>query len=275
MSLHPSLDTYVISLVHRQDRRAWITSQAKALGLQLAFFDAVNASGAQSGTFSRFADKGPLGAFGRGDKACTLSHLRAMEQFLSGSKSHGLILEDDARLAPDLADWLADLSWLPDDADLIKLEVFAQSNLTLLLGRQAHSHLGRDIRLLLSRHCGGAGYIVSRSAAERIVSAPGQIAMPIDHLLFNANISRIARSMRIFQISPALVLQDPNAGASEIQPMRAPPPQRLAYYKRELRRGWDEISRLPQQLGAFLMGRAQLIEVSWTGEVDPAVTKTN
>lgn len=68
------------------------------------------------------ATRGPLGAMGIGDRACTVSHTLAWQEFLSGSASHALFLEDDVWLAGDITTTLSDTGWIPPGHGLIKLE---------------------------------------------------------------------------------------------------------------------------------------------------------
>lgn len=264
-----ALDLYVINLDHRSDRRSWMTSQADRLGLTLSFFSAVNGTkNPEALQSNRFATSGPLGRFGPGDMACTLSHLKLYESFLNSGKSHCAVFEDDAQLADDLANWVWDISWIPADADLVKFEVFVQRGLMVLLGRPVLKHLSRSLHPILSRHTGGAGYIISRTAAQRVLDHREPINVPIDHLLFNANISPLARGFTAYQIVPALVYQNEEAGTSDLIVQRGEPMSATSYWLRELRRAYHEISRLPVQLWMLATQGARLKDIPWQSKAD-------
>ncbi len=266
-SLAEGLDLYVVSLSHRLDRRSWMSAQAEKIGLPIRFFDAVNGAETAPEDFAqRFDNHGPLGEFGAGDMACTLSHLQICEQFLESTSTHCVVLEDDALMAADLPDWLSDLSWFPRDADIVKLEAGTQKGLVVLLGRTKQSHLGRDLRPLLSRHTGAAGYIINRNAARKILGHLLHIDMPIDHFLFNQNISPIAADLGIYQIEPALVQQDEAAGVSDLHALRKTDMPKSDRWLRDVRRGWAEVSRLPQQVLAMLIKGARLVKIEWVSQ---------
>jgi glycosyl transferase family 25 len=101
----------------------------------------------------------------RADIGCYLSHYRALEAFLEQNKLFGLIFEDDAAIP---ADFVEKVSFALDDAtawDLLKLHARHPGPLIL---RRAYRN---DVTLcsFLVRHAGGAAYIVSRTAAEKML----------------------------------------------------------------------------------------------------------
>ena len=254
-----NLFTAVINVPSRSDRRDLIAAQAKTLGIDLPFFDAVTPATAPDGAMERFTENGPLGRLGEGDKACTLSHLAAIDAFLASSADVALILEDDAQLATDLPAWLADLSWIPSDADLVKLEAFEQKGLVVLLGKPILERFGRHLSQLLSRHTGGAGYLITRSAAERVLATRNPLRVPIDHMLFNANVSALAADLKSYQVYPALVRQQKTKGGSDLRrPRNAVDEPGWAHVRREIVRGWYEIRCLPRQLGNAVFSGARL-----------------
>lgn len=247
-------------------------AQAERLGLVFLFDPAIEAGRLpdQTGNYI-LCDTGPLGHFGVGDQACTLSHIAALESFLDSPQSCCLMLEDDARLAEDASAWLGDLDWVPEDADVVKLEAFQQKGLVVLLGKSEHRHLARNVKRLLSRHTGAAGYLLTRKAAEKILNRLHRIDMPIDHLLFNLNISPLAKTLCTYQVLPALIRQDPSAGGSDIAPLRIAPTNRFALAARELRRGMQDVSSLPAQLVQLIARRATLTSIDWVDECIQAV----
>ncbi|MEM1344305.1 MAG: glycosyltransferase family 25 protein [Pseudomonadota bacterium] len=235
----------VVSLAARADRRATMAAHLADIGLEAGFHDAVDARTAPATALDSVATRGPWGRIHPHDRACTASHFAAMAAFLKTPARHCLILEDDVFVSPDLPQWLADLSWWPSDADLIKLECWRARRLKLVVGPAVAEPHGRRLHRLHSRHSGGAGYLLSRPAAERILAArPARL--PIDHLLFNLNASPLARALTTYQVLPALVRQgnEPPAQAQPRLKTRIPWPE---YALQETRRGLLEIARLPRQ----------------------------
>ncbi len=82
----------------------------------------------------RFSTDGPLGPIPKGDKCCTLSHMRAWRAFLASGESHGLILEDDVAVDPQGAPMLRDAGWIPPSVGLLKIEHYGPENQRVLLG---------------------------------------------------------------------------------------------------------------------------------------------
>lgn len=235
------------------------------IGMEVRYFTAVDAATTTDQTFAAtFAATGPLGALGRGDMACTLSHFALLEAFLETDADYALALEDDAVLAADLPRWLSDVSWVPEDADIVKLERFEAAGLVVLLAPERARHLGRRISRILSRHSGTAGYLITRAAARRVLDAAHQVALPIDHFLFNANASPLAATLTLYQIEPALVRQKMAEISSDVAPLRRD--RALvgwAKKRRDLKRGYYEIRRLPVQVWQMLARGARLRAIDW------------
>lgn len=58
----------------------------------------------------------------RFEKACFLSHRKALETILAGTEPYGCVLEDDVLLNRDFPDFVRDKAWIPPAANLIKIE---------------------------------------------------------------------------------------------------------------------------------------------------------
>ncbi|MBX2804989.1 MAG: glycosyltransferase family 25 protein [Hyphomicrobiales bacterium] len=265
-SLNQRLELRIISLSRAVERREHMVEEFAKAGLEAKFFDAVDASKADSEFFSEtFRRYGRWGMLRMHDMACTLSHLNALKQFLAGNADYCLILEDDVFVSPDLKSWIEDLSWWPTDADVVKIEKWRNNSTRILLGKIKTKHRGRVLRQLQSRHMGCAGYIASRKAATHITSYK-HVDLPIDHLIFNVNASPISKKLKIYQVNPALIRQGN-------EPERASPnsyvktkevrEKGFQYIKREIRRGFYEINRLHLQIASLVFHHGVLIKPSW------------
>lgn len=256
---------YVINLDSRQDRWEKLAGQLDALGLDYRRVAAVDGTTISDEELARhFPRKGPLGQLGRGDMACTLSHFRAMRVFLESDKRLALVLEDDVVLAQDLPEIVHSFEWWPSRASLIKLETYLTRDLFVLLGPQVGTTpSGRPIRPLLSRHTGAAGYLIDRSAAQVLIDLP-TVDVPIDHLLFNPNVSAIARTLSPMQVEPGMVRQRRNEFGSDIGWLRAQVrPTGFRYWWRETIRGMYEIRRLHLQAFEFAFRKARLVKPTY------------
>lgn len=204
-----AIPAYVVNLARAQDRRALMSALFQARGLRVEWIAAVDARspvGNEAELLAAMPSWGPWGEVHGHAKGCTLSHFKAFEALVASGASHGLILEDDVFLAEDIAEWLASTDWIPADADVVKLERWRDDRLLVLMGPVSAHRQGRGLRRLYSKHSGTAGFIISAVFAARVLAMP-RPKVPIDHLLFNPNVSALARASTVYQLLPALVEQ--------------------------------------------------------------------
>ncbi|MGB5559669.1 MAG: glycosyltransferase family 25 protein [Paracoccaceae bacterium] len=258
-STAPAVYTAVVNLARATDRRAIMQAQFDRLGMNAEFIPAVDASDPeQAPLLDTMPPAGPWGRLGLHDKACTLSHIATLRHFLTRKEPFCLMLEDDVFLSAELPHWIADMSWWPADAELVKIERWRDDRLVLVLGKAERHHAGRRLTRLYSRHSGSAGYFVTRAAARRIVNHQ-PVNVPADHLLFNVNISPLARSLIRYQLAPALVVQGNEPKGKKGTRVRVPENKAL----RELIRAWHEIKVIPAHLWQLAIGRTRLAKVTW------------
>ncbi|MBF9033462.1 hypothetical protein HKCCE2091_04360 [Rhodobacterales bacterium HKCCE2091] len=259
-----AIPAYVINLARRPDRLERIAEHLSSRNIHFETVIACDATEAAPEILDAvIPEGGPLGALGQGDRACTVSHTYAWKAFLRSGAGYGLILEDDVWLSEDVSECLGRTDWIP--SDLIKLEKFGDGASKLLLGAEVgRTPTGRSIRPLLSRHAGGGAYILSREAAEEALKWRGSFQVPVDHALFNANVSPLARRLRPAMVVPAMATQRQWAYNSDIAKHgKAARPKGLALKWRKLKRAWFEVNRAPQQALVLATGRARVEAVEF------------
>jgi glycosyl transferase family 25 len=238
----------------------------RAAGLELARVEALDAATADADALDGwFAASGPLGEIPKGDKACLLSHRAAWERFVASGDDHAAFLEDDVVLSRGAGALLADDGWIPRGVAVVKLEHYGPPGQRVLL--KDLRRVGADFRLgrMLSRHTGGAAYILSRGAAE-ILLREMRFNLPVDHLLFNPNNSKLFAGLSPWQLLPAIARQDQfDAGQrrekSDIERTRVGLRKLSpAYVKRELVRFGYDLKLVPRQVAA-LAGGARFVAV--------------
>lgn len=252
---------YLINLARRPDRLAAMTAQAQALRLGLDRVEAVDARVADLGAMDRWfaaapgERKAPLGEIPQGDKACLLSHRAAWQMFLSTGDAHAVFLEDDVRLSASAGALLVSDNWIPAGVDVVKLEHYGPPGQRVLLSDLRT--VGEDFGLgrMLSRHTGAAAYILSRTAAETLLEETC-FDLPVDHLIFNPNNSRLFAKLAPWQLMPAIARQQEFVGEkSDIEgTRRGLRAFGWTYVKRELVRFGYDLRLLPQQVAALLKG---------------------
>lgn len=135
---------------------------------------------------------------------CFLSHRKCLEIIANGEDSFAAVFEDDIILSHEAQKVLSDSSWIPPDADIIKIETFN----TVILLDVSSKIKNSDFRYarLLSKHLCAGGYIVSREAAKHMLAFMDVISVPIDNLIFDPAYEMFA-DMKIYQVFPAVCKQ--------------------------------------------------------------------
>jgi len=254
------MQVFLINLNRRHDRLSAMTAQLARLGLAATRIPAIDADDVSAAWLAQFFHaSGPLGAIPKGDQCCSLSHRRAWAAFLSSGAPYATVLEDDVVLGNNAALLLRRTDWIAGVA-LVKLEHFGPQGQRVLVGDPTDIGGGHSIAPILSRHTGAAAYVISRAAAIRLL-AIDRWDVPVDHLMFNPNVSPLARELKPFQLLPAIARQ--RADASDIKPWRlADRHFGTKLVKREIVRFYYEFRLLPQQIAAVLAGEAHLARVA-------------
>jgi glycosyl transferase, family 25 len=257
-----AIPVYVINLDRRPDRRAFMAGQLAGMALDWTRIPALDAATAPEDLIAgEVAACGHLIPMGRGSRCNACNHFAIMRRLVAGDAPAALVLEDDIELSPDLPAFLRSAGWLPPRTGLVRFEKWSRRRTSKLLGPPlATSPVpGRSIRRLHSRIGGSGCYIVTRAAAARILEGKGVLRHPIDHLLFNLNLSPLAREVGVAMVVPALARQALDRFASDIAPARRVQTKSLAG---RLRRGLSEVALLPRQLAAVAVEGARLVPVA-------------
>ncbi|WP_299937515.1 glycosyltransferase family 25 protein [uncultured Nitratireductor sp.] len=131
---------------------------------------------------------------------CFLSHRKIWERMVSEEIPVAFIVEDDVELSPDLPMLLDEQRWLPNGDFVVKLDTTDMRAALKKTGLKAPSQ--RDLMELHGRHCGTGGYLLSNTAARRLIDLSKTLTMPVDLFLFDAKQDRAA-DISIFQMIPA------------------------------------------------------------------------
>jgi glycosyl transferase family 25 len=206
-----AVETIVINLQRRPDRREDIGGRLSRSGITHGFLAAVDArttpAEVLARTFPRPARSYPPLA---GEMACALSHRAAWDQFLSGSARALCVLEDDVRFGPSLAGLLADDRWITPELGIAKLDLNAHRQ-SAILASPAGTALpvtGLTVWRLWSRRLGGGGYIAHRDVISRLRARLEMMSAPMDHHLFNPAHAPLWSSPGVHVILPAPVWHD-------------------------------------------------------------------
>lgn len=194
---------HFINLDRATARRSYMEGEIARLGLAVTRMAAVDGSVLDDTTYARLHPQAAMHQMAKAEVACFLSH-RACWQIISESPSRfGAVFEDDIAFADDVGRFLMQDDWLPEGADLIKIETTSRM---VMLGRQQRNVQGRSLALLTSRHLGGGGYILSKAMAGRLLDAAQNITLPVDYALFDPAMALCA-DVPVWQLTPAICVQ--------------------------------------------------------------------
>ncbi len=259
-----AIPVFVINLDRRPDRRDFMARQLDGMGVEWVRIPALDAKTVSDERLAEdVALSGHLIPMGRGSQCNACNHFTIMRHLVASGAPAALVLEDDMELSPDVAGFLRDADWLPDGAGIIRLEKWSRRASSKLLGPPiGRSPVeGRTIRKLYSRIGGSGAYIITAGAAQRILDGKGILRHPIDHLLFNLNISPLAREVGVAMVLPALARQEWSGLASDISRDRKAHEKTL---RDRARRGLSEIRLLPQQVAAVVFRGARLLPIEFS-----------
>lgn len=245
---------FVINLDRRPDRLKFMADQLNGTGLDWTRVAAHDMETVEDGRLRReVALRSHRIAMGRGSQCCALTNFDIYRRIVDENLPAALILQDDVELSPDIAKFMTSVDWLPEGIELVQFEKYGRKQSRRLAGPAlgALAVTGRSLHRLYSRTAGAACYLLTRRGAERILEEKPVLEMPIDHFLFSPNVSPVFNRLGVAIMRPALARQNEDDLGSDLvaerQKSRKSPKDRL-------RRLWQDVNRVPTQLGAMTMG---------------------
>ncbi len=201
---------------------------------------------------------GPIPRMGAGARACTVGHFKIWKKFLETDASVAFILEDDVRISEGFPAFVKAAASYSNEVDILNFNRQNSKREQKKLVVSKINPLIDDVfegKQLLGPHYGTAGYMITRSAAERLCYQIKRTNVPIDHLLFNPNVSGFNRSSRIYQAFPATVEPDVEKFQTSIQEEVIPT---SLHWRKKLSRAYYETNRIPSILVQYILGRAMV-----------------
>lgn len=241
---------YLINLERSKERLSWFTQQSRDLGLKVDRVDAIDGRLLEVSEIGRITEQSSgLYAVEPGAIGCYLSHRKAWSTVANHDDAWAFICEDDLHLSKVFAAFCEETTWIPTNAEIVKADTSTEKRIEV-----AYTPTGvfqsRKIQQLRSVHRGTAGYFISRDAARKLLSLTEQRYDPVDELIFNPTLG-IASQLNIYQINPAVCIQDakasdklgfqsdiPGGSSSTAKPVW------LDKFLREIKRAADTIRKL-------------------------------
>lgn len=199
------MKTYLINLDRSPDRLTFFQDQANKVGISVERISAIDGRSLPESTWKTIVDQRfefqPINVY---EVAVFLSHKAIWERMIRDRVSVAAIFEDDAILAPQIADTFRSIENAKVPFDVIKLETTLRSVVLTESGFRLST--GESLHPLRSWHGGAAGYVVSLEGAEKLSKATNLISDQVDQVMFNP-LSKISSSLKILQCNPAVCVQ--------------------------------------------------------------------
>jgi len=185
-----------LNMDRRDDRRAWMESQATAIGLSFERFRAVDGDDLDHNP----AEDAGISA---GAYACFLGHRAMWKSIAEGDEPFAVVLEDDVHLSTDAKDYLRTDAWIPADADLIHLE-WERSQ--CMVWNHNRTKAGKRTLYRLAGECAGAAaYVISKRCAQILSAELTSLDKEFDSILFSGD---YVTRLNILKLYPAIAIQD-------------------------------------------------------------------
>lgn len=200
------MNVFVISVDSAKERRQHIREEFKKNLIEFDFYNAITPVTALEAAQSVGIDLTRKGVLTNGEVACLLSHVMLWKKIVDENLEYMAIFEDDVYLGKNTQSFFEGFSWIPNNVHIIKLEAFDKEVDLSFFPKLLKS--GRALYHLKAMHLGGAGYILSRNAAEhflKIIQSMSEL-VPVDHILFGRDVKY--GQYKVYQITPAICAQD-------------------------------------------------------------------
>lgn len=172
-SVMSDMPTWVINLAHANQRKMRIERHLAQRGVApVCWFSAIDgrllSAAEQASAYVPSALVRRAGrAFSSGELGCALSHRGVWQQIVSSNAPYALVLEDDAVLAPDIMQRLAELAPLLSQS---KSALVTLGRLRLFTSAGART-MSTALRLVKPvRAWGGYAYVINRAAAAELLA---------------------------------------------------------------------------------------------------------
>ncbi|TPK69241.1 glycosyl transferase family 2 [Mesorhizobium sp. B2-4-19] len=176
-----NLPIFAINLDRQTGRWSELCASAEAAGLTLQRVAAIDGRALAKEDWTEIDLPTARKLSGRdilpGEYACYRSHIQALETFLAGGGSHGLIVEDDVFFSENTIRRIEAIIAAVPDFDVIKLTNHRMSFFMRAVATTQGDEIGRALH---GPQGSAAAYLVTREGARGLLSALAVMKMPWD-----------------------------------------------------------------------------------------------
>ena len=199
------LKCFLINLDRSSLRLERMAARFQAIDLDFTLIQAVDGYLLAQNEVDRFVKTRNTRSWNYGEIGCFLSHLKTWQWFLESGEEFAAVFEDDVFLSNELTGLLTSSDWIPDDADIVRLETtFWKTEISVDKIMVTERF---DLHRLLSLHHGSGAYIISKRAARFLLDNPALLRSTIDSTLFDFR-EKSCRALTIYQMNPAPAMQE-------------------------------------------------------------------
>ena len=143
-----------------------------------------------------------------GEVGCFLSHRNFWSSMLNEKQKISFVIEDDFELSKDIVDFLSDSTWIPDDADFVKLNLFPTDQRKLYpVSHSVFVVAGRKVVRTMGRVYGTGCYLITAKAAKLCLENSVKMVLPVDLFMFDARFA-FAPTTTLYTVLPGLAEDD-------------------------------------------------------------------
>lgn len=175
------LPIFYINLASRPDRREFMEAQFHKLGLNGIRIEAVTPADISPADIDLYCNGERPTFLRKNELACTLSHERCWQTMLDMGANQALVFEDDVKISSRLPAFLDAVDRIDDE--LIRID--ALGGTIRVYPVHAETPDGIALRRFRSTPIGAAGYVITRSAAEKFLGHPALRLRPVDLVLYD------------------------------------------------------------------------------------------
>lgn len=212
---------YLINLDRAPERLQYMQKAFDEAGLEFTRIAAVDGKQLSDEEISCVVSgEGYWGWLTRGEIGCFLSHRLCWQAIADAKEPYAAIFEDDMVLGANTGKILSTTSWIPEDADVVKLET--EGSRIYVDKHDASQVAGRAVRRLRSSHYCAGGYILARNAASNLLEQSQTFADGVDHILFSSETVAAGDHKiyhKIYQLIPAICEQERFVASNADDPM--------------------------------------------------------
>lgn len=194
---------YIVNLDRAPERMERMTEILKSQSIDFERFPALDGrdfTEADIETYQKQRQQGkPMTV---GEIACAESHLTIFRKIVEREDDYAVVMEDDLHLSADAGQFLNTTAWIPQGADIIKLETVGEP--TVITTKSLEVGNDRRIARLAYKHWGSGAYVISKRAAREILNTFVAGLCPVDDYLFDPTVN----DFQLWQIQPAIAIQD-------------------------------------------------------------------